>query len=135
MTPRAAATATKGATGRTFLTLTGETPGEGFGTCAAVAGDADGDGRADLAIGAWQYAGAALSGGRVLLYSGRTGAPLATITGRTPGDTLGFDAVGIGDVDGDGTVDLLLASAWSGVKGFHSGRVFVVSSGVVRRRR
>jgi hypothetical protein len=29
-------------------------------------------------------------------------------------------------------VDLLVTSAWSGVKGFHSGRVFILSSGVKR---
>ena len=50
-------------------------------------------------------------------------------------DTFGFDAVGIGDVDRDGTVDLLVTSAWSAVKGYHSGRVFVISSGVKRGRR
>jgi hypothetical protein len=38
--------------------------------------------------------------------------------------------VGIGDVDGDGDVDFLLTAAWSGVHGNHSGRIFIVSSGV-----
>ena len=52
------------------------------------------------------------------------------VTCRTPGDTFGFDSVGMGDVDGDGTVDLLVTSAWSAVRGFHSGRVFVISSGI-----
>ena len=32
---------------------------------------------------------------------------------------------------GDGTVDLLITSAWSGVSGFNSGRIFVISSGDV----
>ena len=36
----------------------------------------------------------------------------------------------MGDVDGDGTIDFLITSAWSGVHGFHSGRMFIVSSGV-----
>ena len=57
---------------------------------------------------------------------------LKTYTCRTPGDTFGFDAVALGDVDGDGTVDFLITSAWSGVSGFHSGRVFIISSGVRR---
>lgn len=119
-----------GKDGRRLFTFTGETAGEGFGTCPAVAGDVDGDGRADLIVGAWQYAGAANSGGRAYLYSGRDGRLLKTFTCRIPGDTLGFDAVGIGDVDHDGTLDLLLTSAWSSLHGFQSGRVFVVSSGV-----
>ena len=43
------------------------------------------------------------------------------------GETFGFDATGLGDVDGDGVPDLLLTSAWSAVEGSHSGRMFLVS--------
>ena len=46
---------------------------------------------------------------------------------RSPGDTLGFDATGLGDVDGDGAVDFLLTSGWSEVRGPRTGRVFVVA--------
>jgi hypothetical protein len=119
-----------GKTGVRLLTLTGETPGEGFGIGTAAAGDVDGDGHADLIVGAWQYAGAAVSGGRATLFSGKDGRVLKTFTCRIPGDTFGFDAVGMGDVDGDGTDDLLITSAWSGVRGYRSGRMFIVSSGV-----
>ena len=122
-----------GRTGARLLTLTGETEGEGFGTSPSVAGDVDGDGRADLIVGAWQYGKAAVSGGRAYLYSGRTGQLLRTYTDRIPGDTLGFDAVGLGDVDHDGTVALLITAAWSGVRGHHSGRVFLISSGLSSR--
>lgn len=121
-----------GRTGTALLTLTGETAGEGFGTSPSIAGDVDGDGHADLIVGAWQYGGAAISGGRAYLYSGADGRLLRTFTCRIPGDTFGFDAVTLGDVDADGTIDLLITSAWSGVRGYHSGRVFVVSSGVRR---
>ena len=119
-----------GRTGQPLLTLSGETMGEGFGTSPAIAGDVDGDGRDDLIVGAWQYSRVAESAGRAYLYSGRDGRLLRTFTCRTPGDAFGFDAVGLGDVDGDGTVDLLITSGWSGVAGNHSGRVFVLSSGV-----
>ncbi len=123
-----------GRDGRHLLTLTGETAGEGFGTSPSVAGDVDGDGFADLIVGAWQYGGAAIGGGRAYLYSGKDGRLIKTFTCRTPGDTFGFDAVTMGDVDGDGMADFLITSGWSGVHGFHSGRVFMVSSGVSGKR-
>ena len=123
-----------GRSGKRLYALTGETAGDGFGTSPSMAGDVDGDGRADLIVGAWQYGGAATSGGRAYLYSGRDGRLLKTYTCRTPGDTFGFDAVGLGDVDGDGTVDFLITSGWSGVNGHHAGRVFVISSGVKRKQ-
>ena len=119
-----------GKSGARLLTLTGTAAGEGFGTSASTAGDLDADGHADLAVGAWQHASAAPSGGRIYLHSGADGRLLGTITGRTPFDTLGFDSVGLGDVDADGIDDLLLTSAYSAINGYHSGRVFIVSSGI-----
>ena len=116
-----------GATGKTLLMLTGERAGEALGTSASRAGDVDGDGRADLAVGSWQFAGGAWSGGRITIYSGRDGRVLRRITGRVAGETLGFDSVGIGDVDGDGQIDYLVTSAYSLVNGPRSGRAFVVA--------
>lgn len=124
-----------GADGHLLFALTGESAGDGFGTSPSVAGDVDGDGHADLIVGAWQYSGAAIGGGRAYLYSGKEGRLLATYTCRTPGDTFGFDAVSLGDVDADGMADFLITSAWSGVSGFHSGRMFVISSGIRREAR
>ncbi len=123
-----------GKTGKQLFALTGSTAGEGFGTTHAFAGDVDGDGHADLIVGSWQYAGAAISGGRAYLYSGKDARLLKTYTCKTPGDTFGFDAVALGDVDHDGTADLLITSGWSSVHGFQSGRVFLISSGVPARR-
>ena len=116
-----------GATGLPLLTLTGENAGDGFGVGAADVGDVNKDGRDDLLIGSWQYSRVAQSGGRIYLYSGKDGTILQTITGRIPGETLGFDAAGAGDVDGDGVNDFLVTSSWSNIKGFRSGRMFIIS--------
>ncbi|MEO8161673.1 MAG: FG-GAP-like repeat-containing protein, partial [Arenimonas sp.] len=116
-----------GKTGQTLRVFTGDKAGEGFGIGAGRTGDVNGDGYADLVIGSWQYSGAAWSGGRVRVFSGKDGSTLQTFTGRVPGETLGFDAVGVGDIDGDGTTDYLLTSAWSMVNGLRSGRTFIVA--------
>jgi hypothetical protein len=122
-----------GRTGRRLYTWIGKTEGEGFGTTHSVAGDINGDGRADVIIGSWQYSGSVISAGRAYLYDGRTGHLLRTYTSRIPGETFGFDAVGYGEYDGSGQAELLITSGWSGVRGHHSGRVFLISSGVERR--
>ena len=117
-----------GRTGARIYVLSGQTAGEGFGTTHSTAGDVNGDGRADLIVGSWQYSGAAQGGGRAYLYDGRSGALLRTYTCRVPGDTFGFDAVGARPSAGQ--AQLLITSGWSGVHGHHSGRIFLISSGV-----
>jgi hypothetical protein len=78
-------------------------------------------------IGAWQNPEGAPSGGRVYLISGASRAVLTTWTCRQAGDTFGFDATGLGDVDGDGRIDYLLTSGWSPANGAKTGRVFIVA--------
>ncbi len=116
-----------GANGERLLTLTGEGAGDGFGIGPADAGDVDEDGHDDLIVGAWQYSGAAPAGGKVYLRSGKDGSLMRAYTSRVQGDTLGFDATGMGDVDGDGSIDFLVTSAWSAIGGARTGRMFILS--------
>lgn len=117
-----------GADGKELLAIHGTVAGEGLGTSPSDAGDVDGDGVGDLVIGAWQNREGSPSGGKVYLYSAAgKGKLLRSWTCKQGGDTLGFDACGIGDVDGDGFVDFLLTSAWSNQRGQKTGRVFIVA--------
>jgi hypothetical protein len=116
-----------GADGSRLYVFDGEASGDGFGIGVSDAWDVDRDGYDDMLIGGWQNATAAPSGGKLYLYSGKDGTLMRTITGKIPGETLGFDTTGIGDVNGDGTVDFLVTSAYSVVNGWHSGRVFILS--------
>jgi hypothetical protein len=79
------------------------------------------DGYADVVVGSYTSSAGAPSGGRVTVYSGRTGRVLFDYAGRNAGETLGYDAVGLGDVNRDGRVDLL-------VSGASADRVYVLST-------
>lgn len=116
-----------GKDGSTLLDLKGRFQGENFGIGSCEAGDLDHDGHDDLAIGAWQNAELAPTAGKIYLLSGKDGHELGTLTGRIPGDALGFDSTNIGDVDGDRIPDLLVTSAYNGAKGVKAGRMYVVS--------
>lgn len=116
-----------GADGSQLYAVTGKQPGEGFGTSPSDAGDVNGDGIGDLVVGAWQHRSGAPSGGQVTLLNGADGKKMDAWTCQVQGDTFGFDAVGIGDVDGDDQVDFLLTSAWAEINGPKTGRVFVIA--------
>jgi hypothetical protein len=84
--------------------------GDGLGP-GRGAGDVDRDHRPDLAIGSYLHSDGGTNAGKIELFSGRTGAKLRTITSTTPGENLGFDAVGVGDVDRDHRLDLFASAA------------------------
>ncbi|MBK9657630.1 MAG: FG-GAP repeat protein, partial [Rhodanobacteraceae bacterium] len=107
---RGAAYVFSGADGHRLHKFTGAT-NEGFGT-GRGAGDVDGDGHADLIIGGGTFSPpGVIQGGRATVYSGATGAVLAVFTGSEARANFGFDAVGIGDVNGDRRPDFLISSS------------------------
>jgi len=117
-----------GRTGERLLELEGRSEWGGLGTGYGRVGDVDGDGHADILAGSWRNNDGAEAGGAAFLYSGSDGRLLACFTGRFPGRTFGHDAIGIGDVDGDGLIDLLITNAGnSGVQPREIGHVYLFS--------
>jgi hypothetical protein len=108
--PRGQAYVFSGRTGKLLHLFRGEQPGDGAGP-GRSAGDVDRDGRADIAVGLYASSAGGLNAGRVIVYSGRTGRPLFDRTSTVEGETLGYDVVGIGDVNGDRRADLLVSAA------------------------
>lgn len=82
-------------------------PEMALGSAAAV-GDFDGDGRGDFAFTQPTYSTS--ERGRVLVHSGLTGARLFERVSPVVGDGLGAVVAGLGDVDGDGLADIVVAS-------------------------
>ncbi len=107
---RGAAFVFSGATGKILHAFHGASPNAGAGP-GRGAGDVDCDGVPDIVVGSYTSSDGAPLAGRIDVYSGRTGRPIRTYISTVAGENLGFDAVGIGDVNRDGHPDLLVSAA------------------------
>jgi hypothetical protein len=120
-----------GRDGKRLLRIAEHQRQDGLGTALAAVADLDGDGQAELALGAPGYEAqvsfycfpltprgrreAALKHGdlhgSVLLVSPRTGATLQTLRCAREDEWLGASVAAIGDFDGDGSDDFAVGAA------------------------
>lgn len=108
---------------------------DGAGASVAAAGDVNGDGLADVIVGAPYAEGGAAGSGVAYVVMGRTGGPefveLAALNGVNgfaihgagANDGLGGQVSGAGDVNGDGLEDVIVSAANADAGG---GAAFVV---------
>ncbi|HVS17577.1 MAG TPA: integrin alpha [Planctomycetota bacterium] len=100
-----------GATGALLRTHLGTTPLGRYGAALAGAGDADLDGRGDLAVGVpREIDGGGLRTGACELRSGASGALLWRAFGTTQNGDFGAALAGGADLDGDARADLLVGA-------------------------
>lgn len=101
--------------------------GGGFGWALAAAGDLNGDGMVEIAVGAFAQDGT----GRVFIFNGQNGTLLRTLAppASPPGGfTFGWSVANAGDLDKDGVDDLLVGAPYTNVeKTPVQGRVYVFS--------
>lgn len=95
-----------GSTGALLHSRIGGSLGLSLGYAVTAVADANGDGRADFAVGAPRFFTLdAPERGAVHLFSGANGALLHTRQGDSAGDHLGFALASVGDANGDGRGD------------------------------
>lgn len=114
-----------GMTGSTIQTWTGQATNDRFGESVAGAGDWDGDGLADVIVGAPGHDSAGNDAGRAYVF---TGVMLGTATtiydGQAASDLFGSSVGCAGDLDGDGRDDLIVGAQWNGAGGAQAGRAY-----------
>lgn len=104
--------------------IVGEAAGDGVGRVVGTVGDMNGDGKAEILVGAdGSDAGGAQSGAAYVVFGKSTTASVS-LTGITAGtggfritgmagDQAGAALAGLGDVNGDGTADVLVGAPGS----------------------
>lgn len=108
----------KGPLSRPAWTRTGSSVKELFGDCSGPAGDPNGDGLADVVIGAYGFDQAR---GKVYVFagtpSGLSTQPLWETEGESQGDWFAYSVAASGDHDGSGRTGLAIGAKTARVKG------------------
>ena len=113
------------------LIFDGEAAGDNAGSRVAGPGDLDGDGRADLLIGApYSEANGTSAGAAYLVYGSASRGTLSLagadlrLLGEAAGDEAGWGVARAGDVDADGHPDLLVGAPESSTYSYGAAYLF-----------
>ena len=116
-----------GADGSILYTFNGDSVFDNFGTSVSGAGDVNGDGLADVIVGAPFDDNNGTDSGSARVFSGVDGSVLFTFDGGSTGDRFGWSVSGAGDVNGDGIDDLIVGATGADPGGVQSaGESYVV---------
>ena len=128
------------ANGNGGFVINGQAADDRNGTSVASAGDVNGDGLADLIVGAdYSDPAAGSNAGRSYVVFGKaTSTPINlsaiaggnggfVINGQCSGDWIGWSVASAGDVNGDGIADLITGTPWADpAAGSLAGRSYVI---------
>jgi FG-GAP repeat len=117
-----------------FVTMTGMAANDQFGVSVAAAGDVNGDGFADIIVGARLNSMAGPAAGAAFIYfGGRTmsGVPSVVLLGEGANDWFGNSVAGAGDVNGDGYADVIVGAPYNDRGGSAAGAAYVFYGGPV----
>jgi len=110
--------------GDTLYVLTGDLAGW-FGHSVASAGDFNNDGFDDFVVGAPIDVAGGGNGGRVFVFSGKTGDTLLFMSGEVASDAFGHSVASAGDIDADGFSDLIIGAYLNDETAVNAGQAYV----------
>ena len=110
-------------------TAEGDQESAEFGWSVGTAGDVNGDGYADVIVGAWSYDNGQMNEGRAYVYhgsaTGLSAGPAWTAESDQAEAYFGASVRTAGDVNGDGYSDVVIGAFWYDNDQADEGRVYV----------